>query len=70
AMPNLSGWDVASRIKAISPGTPVIIITGWGVTVDEGKMKQAGADFLLHKPFRLEQLSEIITKAGFSRINS
>jgi len=69
AMPGLSGWEVAARIKAISPATPVIIITGWGMTVDERKMKQAGVDYLLHKPFRLEQLSELIAKAGFSGIN-
>jgi len=70
AMPGLSGWEVASRIKAVSSGTPVIIITGWGVSVDEQKMKQVGVDYLLHKPFRLEQLSELIAKAGFSGINS
>ncbi|PKK84945.1 MAG: hypothetical protein CVT49_01970 [candidate division Zixibacteria bacterium HGW-Zixibacteria-1] len=68
AMPEISGWEVASRVKAISPETPVIIITGWGVTVDEQKMKQVGVDYLLHKPFRLEQLSQLISKAKISGI--
>lgn len=70
AMPEISGWEVASRVKAIAPETPVIIITGWGVTVDEQKMKQVGVDFLLHKPFRLEQLSQLISKAKISGIKS
>jgi hypothetical protein len=31
-------------------------------------MKQAGVDFVLHKPFRLEQLSDLISKVIFSGI--
>jgi CheY-like chemotaxis protein len=68
AMPGMSGWELASRVKSISPKTPVIIITGWGVSIDEEKMKQAGVDFVLHKPFRLEQLSDLISKVIFSGI--
>ncbi len=69
AMPRISGWELASRIKAISPETPIILITGWGVAVNEENMKRAGVDFVLRKPFRLEQLSELITKIRFSRID-
>ncbi|UCD94460.1 MAG: response regulator, partial [Candidatus Zixiibacteriota bacterium] len=68
AMPGMSGWELASRIKSISSRTPVIIITGWGVSIDEEKMKRAGVDFVLHKPFRLEQLSDLISKVKFSGI--
>jgi len=70
SMPGMSGWDLATKVKALSPETPVIIITGWGITVDSDKMKQAGVDFILHKPFRLEQLSDLISKARFSGIGS
>jgi len=69
AMPRMSGRELASRIKAISPETPVILITGWGVAVDEDKMKRSGIDYILRKPFRLEQLSELISKVRFSDIN-
>jgi CheY-like chemotaxis protein len=69
AMPRMSGRELASHIKAISPETPVILITGWGVAVDEDKMKRSGVDYILRKPFRLEQLSELISKVRFSDIN-
>jgi CheY-like chemotaxis protein len=62
AMPEMSGIEVAARIKAISPGTPVALVTGWGASVDEEKLKKAGIDFVLNKPFRLEQLSELVAK--------
>jgi FixJ family two-component response regulator len=64
----MSGWELASRIKSLSPRTPVIIITGWGVSIDEEKMRRAGVDFVLHKPFRLEQLSDLISKVRFSGV--
>lgn len=67
-MTGMSGWELASRIKAISPNTPVIIITGWGVSIDRDKMKQTGVDFILHKPFRLEQLSDLISKVRLSGV--
>jgi len=66
AMPRMSGWELASHIKALSSETPIILITGWGVAVAEENMKRAGVDFILRKPFRLEQLSEMITKIRFS----
>ena len=70
AMPGVSGWELASKVKAISPGTSIIIITGWGVPIDEDKMRQAGVDFVLHKPFRLEQLSDLISRIKLSGIRS
>ncbi len=59
-MPGMSGLDLSARIKEIAPETPVIMITGWGVSVDNKKLEEAGVRFLLNKPFRLEQLSDLI----------
>jgi len=68
AMPGLSGWELASKVKAESPQIPFVIITGWGTTIDESRMAQSGVDHVLHKPFRLEQLSELISKLVQSRV--
>jgi len=69
AMPGISGLELAGRIKAQSPRTPIILITGWGVPIEEEKIKKAGIDFVLHKPFRLEQLSDVIGKVKLSGIS-
>ena len=66
AQRGISALDIASRIKAVSSSTPVIAVAGWGIAADNEKMKEAGFDFILQKPFRLEQLREIITKYGKS----
>ncbi len=68
AMPGMSGLELSARLKAVSPDTPVIMITGWGVQIEPDRLGRAGVDHLLHKPFRLEQLSEIIDNLPISRV--
>jgi len=58
----LPAWDLASRIKMISPEIPLIAVTGWDTALDDGRIKDAGFDYILQKPFRLEQLAEIIAR--------
>jgi CheY-like chemotaxis protein len=48
-MPGMSGLDVAERVKADKPWTPVVIITGFGNAESEARARAAGAT-LLHKP--------------------
>lgn len=58
-MPNISGVGIISIIKKKYPGTPVIAITGWGEH-PEALAKEAKADLVLEKPFRLPELDKII----------
>jgi CheY-like chemotaxis protein len=48
-MPGISGLEVAERVKADKPWTPVVIITGFGNAESEARARAAGAT-LLHKP--------------------
>jgi CheY-like chemotaxis protein/GAF domain-containing protein len=68
AMPGMSGLELAARLKAVSGDTPIIMITGWGVQIESERLARAGVDHILHKPFRLEQLSEIINNLPISRL--
>jgi CheY-like chemotaxis protein len=62
ARQGLSELDLVTQVKDISPDTPIIGLTGWDVSPDEARLKQGGIDYILHKPFPMEQLSEIINK--------
>jgi len=62
-MPDISGWEVSSRIKSQKSDIPVILITGWGIHPDPRKLKDSGIDFLLAKPFKVDQLEETIRDA-------
>ncbi len=62
-LPDIDGWEVVRKVKALKPSLPVIVISGWGV---QKAMKDAPVDlaeFILAKPFRMEQLGELIRKA-------
>ncbi|MFQ6618213.1 MAG: response regulator, partial [Fidelibacterota bacterium] len=59
-MPGMSGWEVSKRIKEKSPGTAVVMITGWGTQLDKKKMKECGVDRVIAKPFQINQILSVI----------
>jgi CheY-like chemotaxis protein len=62
-LPDQSGWEVARQIKAASSGTPVVLITGWGVTTAAAEARRRGVDYVLPKPFEFDELSAIVSRA-------
>jgi PAS domain S-box-containing protein len=57
-MPRTDGREVSTAIKAISPATPVILLTGWGQRlVGEPALP---ADRVLNKPPKLQELRETL----------
>ena len=63
SLPERSGLDVARGVKRMRPGTPVVLITGWGHLLDPGLLAQSGVDLTLVKPFRLERVLSILEDA-------
>jgi len=59
-MPGFDGRAVALRVKAMSPTTPVIMITGWGRRMSEDGEVPAHVDRLLSKPPQRAVLLEAI----------
>lgn len=56
-LPNISGVAVISIVKNRFPKTPIIAITGWGEH-PEALAKEARADLVLEKPFKLPSLEK------------
>lgn len=63
SLPECSGLDVARSVKAMRPGTPVVLITGWGRLVDPVQLRESGVDLMLVKPFRLERVISVVGDA-------
>lgn len=61
-MPGMSGWQLAKKIKEMNPRTPVAIITGWGLQPDRQRMKRAGVDLFITKPFRLSDIRKLLAR--------
>ncbi len=55
-MPGMSGLEVAEKVKARRPWTPIVIITGYGTDAAEARAKAAGVASFLHKPLSPEMI--------------
>jgi len=63
-MPSVDGRKVASAVKQSSPGTPVILLTGWGERlVAEGDVPEH-VDHVLSKPPKLRELRAALARYG------
>lgn len=61
-MPDMDGHRVARHIKAESPGTPIIMITGWGTVMDENQETIPDVDAVMSKPPRMHQLNRLLLR--------
>jgi len=62
-MPGMDGLEVAERIKARCPWTPVVVITGYGTADNEARASVLGVSGFVHKPLTPEIIESITLKA-------
>jgi len=61
-MPDIDGQQVARTIKAESPGTPVIMMTGWGTIMKDDGEHVSGVDAVVGKPPRIGELNKLLLR--------
>jgi CheY-like chemotaxis protein len=61
-MPVMNGWEVAKWVKRKTPQTPVGLITGWGVNLEEEKIKESGVDLIIGKPFQVSEILDAVNQ--------
>ena len=62
-MPGMDGLEVARRIKAKCPWTPVVIITGYGTEENEAEARVLGLNGFVRKPLTPAMIEGITLKA-------
>jgi PAS domain S-box-containing protein len=60
-MPRITGLELARQIRAIRPGTPVILYTGYGEDIAEAELAVAGVRALAKKPVEPAELLALLT---------
>ena len=60
-MPNIGGVALISMFKNQTPDLPIIAITGYGEQ-PESLAREAKADVVMEKPFKLDELEAIVKK--------
>jgi DNA-binding NtrC family response regulator len=61
-MPDIDGQRVARAIKAESPKTPVILMTGWGTFREDEGEPALPVDAVVGKPPRMQELNDLILR--------
>jgi DNA-binding NtrC family response regulator len=62
-MPTADGFAVLDKLQSRQPGTPAIVLTGYGNVRDCVESMRRGAVNFVCKPFELEELSRAVDKA-------
>ncbi len=66
-MPQMKGDEFAALIKQQDPEQPVVMITAYAELLQSSNQPLASVDYMVSKPFLLENLREAITKVGGAR---
>ena len=63
-LPGISGYEVASQLKADerTRQIPIIAITSYALNGDERKVREAGCDDYIAKPYRPKTLLDMLEK--------
>ena len=59
-MPDIDGHHVARTIKAESPSTPIIMMTGWDTTMRNDGETAPEVDAVIGKPPHIQELNDLI----------
>ncbi|HEX8071834.1 MAG TPA: ATP-binding protein [Pyrinomonadaceae bacterium] len=66
-LPGMSGWELARALRERHPRLPVAVVTGWGEAVGSHEQAAAGVDWVVTKPFTVEQITGIARAAALRR---
>lgn len=70
-MPKMSGLELLSKIKAVNPEIPVIVITAFGEVETAVTAMKAGAFDYINKPFNRDEILLILERAfSYSEVKS
>ncbi len=61
AMPRMNGVQLARDCKALKPAVQVIMVTGWGVALSEGRLADYGVDRVIGKPLSLNAILSAVS---------
>lgn len=69
----MTGWELATEVRALHPDIAFVLATGWGAEIDPQEARGRGVDAVLAKPFRgaqLERLIESLHHDGVVRLDT
>jgi len=62
-MPEMTGIELAEQVKKVHPQLPVILWSGYADLSGHESLVSGTIEHILHKPFTVQGLSQVIHKA-------
>jgi PAS domain S-box-containing protein len=62
AMPEMDGWETASAIRQAQPNVSVVLVTGYGASVEAPSGEKNLVDAIIGKPFAFDQVTAVVAK--------
>jgi CheY-like chemotaxis protein len=59
-MPEMIGTQLSKELRAINPGIPILIASGYGGVGFEARALAAGVNRVLRKPYRMAEIAEVL----------
>jgi signal transduction histidine kinase/ActR/RegA family two-component response regulator len=69
-MPEMSGWELVTEIRARSKTVPLAIVSGWADAISVEKRSAVNANWVVAKPFDINKISEIAMEIAEFKKNS
>ena len=66
-MPGMDGWELARELRARNEHLPLAVITGWGEIISDQARAAAQVNWILTKPFSLDQIADIAAQVTVRR---
>ncbi|HKQ57718.1 MAG TPA: ATP-binding protein, partial [Candidatus Eisenbacteria bacterium] len=63
-MPGVDGWQVCQSMRALDQAVTIAFVTGWGEGVDLDRVRRAGAQTVVPKPFSIEDIEAVVRLAA------
>lgn len=66
-MPEVTGWDVVKAAHARRADMILVLVTGWGETLDPAKVREHSVSLVVSKPFEMDKLLRSIRRTVSGR---
>lgn len=60
-MPHLNGNQLIEKVRAVAPGLPVLLCSGFSDRIDHSRSREVGIDGYIEKPFRKNRLARAVS---------
>jgi CheY-like chemotaxis protein len=56
----MTGWELTDRARKTQPSLPVVLVSGWGASIEETEARSHGVHGVIAKPFRNAEIRRVL----------